>query len=344
MTKTAVVILNWNGKELLERFLPVVLEYSRRADTEVIVADNGSQDDSVSFVGERFSSVRIIDLGYNYGFAGGYNRALEQVEAQYYVLLNSDVEVTAGWLEPLEAFMDEHPAAGACMPKIRSFREKEKFEYAGAAGGYIDRFGYPFCRGRIFNTLEEDRGQYDTPARIFWASGACMMVRAEVYHRLKGLDTDFFAHMEEIDLCWRMQRAGYEVYSLPQSVVYHVGGASLNEASPVKTYLNFRNDLFLLHKNLPRKRLKKVLFVRLVLDGVAALKFLAGLQVRHHLAVWKAHFYFWGHLRMLREKRKQLASLSEGPVYGMYGKNIVYRYFIKGIRFFSELREEDFYG
>ncbi len=342
MTKVAVVILNWNGENLLKKFLPVLVKYSDREDTEIIVADNGSEDGSVAFVTENYSRVRVIALGENYGFAGGYNRALQQVEAGYYVLLNSDVEVTRGWLDPLVDFMDSHPEAGACMPKIKSYREKEKFEYAGAAGGFIDRFGYPFCRGRIFNAIEEDRGQYDTPMRVFWASGACMMVRADVYHEQRGLDPDFFAHMEEIDLCWRMQRSGHMVYALPASVLYHVGGASLNEANPRKTYLNFRNDLFLLFKNLPKDKLWKVLLVRLILDGVAALKFLAELQFRHHLAVWKAHVFFWRHLRMLREKRKQLSGLSDGPVYGVYKKNIVYRYYIKGIRAFSGLQEKDF--
>jgi len=342
MTKVAIVILNWNGKTLLEKFLPVVIENSGVEDTEIIVADNGSEDESVAFVKDKFPEVSIIELGKNYGFAGGYNRALQQVEAEYYVLLNSDVEVTPAWLNPLTDFMDKHPKVGACMPKIKSYKEKKKFEYAGAAGGFIDKYGYPFCRGRIFNAIEEDRGQYDIPMRVFWASGACMMVRANAYHGQRGLDPDFFAHMEEIDLCWRLQRAGYEVYAIPASVVFHVGGASLNEADPRKTYLNFRNDLFLLFKNLPQKRLWKVLLIRLILDGVAALKFLAGLQFRHHLAIWKAHFYFWGHRRMLREKRKLLAGLSDDPVYGVYRKNIVYRYYIKGIRAFSGLQEKDF--
>ncbi len=342
MIKAAIVILNWNGKKLLGEFLPVLLRYTDVGKTEIVVADNGSTDTSVLFVKDKFPQVRVIELGANYGFAGGYNRALKQVDSTYYVLLNSDVEVTEGWLDTLIRFMDENPGTGACMPKIRSFREKTKFEYAGASGGFIDKYGYPFCRGRIFNNTEEDHGQYDTPVKVFWTSGACMMIRSEVYWQTGGLDEDFFAHMEEIDLCWRMQRAGYNAYVIPSAMVYHVGGASLHEANPQKTYLNFRNDLFILYKNLPDNRLCKVLFVKLILDGVAALKFLASLQPTHHLAVWRAHFYFWRHLKKLRVKRKLVNRLPERNISGIYKKNIVFQYYIKGIRTFSVLKQKDF--
>lgn len=338
MSSIAVVILNWNGKHLLEQFIPPLLKYTQRNDTGIVVADNGSDDDSVSFIKANYPAVKILALGRNYGFAGGYNHALTQIEAEYFVLLNSDVEVTPGWLDPLIRFMDAHPDAGACMPKIKSLREKTMFEYAGAAGGFIDKYGYPFCRGRILHVVEKDRGQYDSVRKIFWASGACLMVRAEAYRSLGGLDIDFFAHMEEIDLCWRMQHAGYSVYVIPVSVVYHMGGTSLRQGNPRKTYLNFRNDLLLLYKNLPSRRLWKVLLIRVILDGIAAVKFLFELRFRHHIAVWKAHIFFWGHLKMLRVKRKNILPPDRtiSPD-GIYQRSIVFRFYIQGKRTFSSL-------
>ena len=266
---TAVVILNWNGKKMLERFLPSVTAHTQ-GDAEVIIADNGSTDDSLDFVRAQYPGLRIIELDKNYGFAGGYNRALQQVKADYYVLLNDDVEVTPGWIEPVVAQMQQHPDTAICQPKLLMYDQRDTFEYAGGAGGFLDKYGYPFCRGRMFTSLEQDNGQYNTPGEIFWASGAAMFVRADVWHQLGGLDDDFFAHMEEIDFCWRTHLAGYRVRYCPQSTVYHVGGGTLPKSSPFKTELNFRNNLSMLYKNLPVKRRGWVLAMRMWLDRVAA--------------------------------------------------------------------------
>ena len=338
MAKVAVVILNWNGRELLERFVPLLVGRTDK-EAELIVADNGSQDDSVAWLAKHYPQVRVIALDRNYGFAEGYNRALQQVEAEHFVLLNSDVEVGEGWLEPLVQFMEDHPRAGACMPKILSLKERDRFEYAGAAGGFIDRYGYTFCRGRIFNVMEEDRGQYDSVMPVFWASGACMMVRASVWRETGGLDPAFFAHMEEIDLCWRIQRAGSGIYAVPGSRVWHLGGATLDEADPRKTYLNFRNNLFLLYKNLPSGRLFRTLAVRLLLDGVAALKFLAGLEWGHFRAVWKAHISFWRSLPELKRKRAAMPPDTGAILAGVYPHMLVSRFFLHGEKKFSELKE-----
>ena len=274
MKKISVVILNWNGVGMLQKFLPKVVEYSAMEGVEICVADNASTDESVSCLQANFPNVRLIVLDKNYGFAEGYNRALEQVEAEYVVLLNSDVEVTPHWLEPLVEYMDTHPEVAACQPKIRSERNKEYFEYAGAAGGYLDKYGYPFCRGRIFDVVEKDEGQYDTVSSVFWATGAALFIRLKDYWEAGGLDGRFFAHMEEIDLCWRLRSRGRGIVCIPQSVVYHVGAATLKKENPRKTFLNFRNNLLMLYKNLPEKDLKRVMFVRGVLDGVAAVVFL----------------------------------------------------------------------
>ena len=274
MKKVSVVILNWNGVGMLQKFLPKVIEYSVNQGVEICVADNASTDESVSYLQANFPNVRLILLDKNYGFAEGYNRALQQVEAEYVVLLNSDVEVTSHWLEPLVEYMDAHPEVAACQPKIRSERNKEYFEYAGAAGGYIDKYGYPFCRGRIFEVVEKDEGQYDTIQPIFWATGAALFIRLKDYQEAGGLDGRFFAHMEEIDLCWRLRSRGRGIVCIPQSVVYHVGAATLKKENPRKNFLNFRNNLLMLYKNLPEKDLKRVMFVRGILDGVAAVVFL----------------------------------------------------------------------
>ena len=274
MKRISVVILNWNGVGMLQKFLPKVVGHSADRDVEICVADNASTDDSVSYLEANFSDVRLIKLDKNYGFADGYNKALRQVEAEYVVLLNSDVEVTPHWLDPLVEYMDAHPEVAACQPKIRSERNKALFEYAGAAGGYLDKYGYPFCRGRIFDMVEEDNGQYDTVQSIFWATGAALFIRLKDYCEVGGLDGRFFAHMEEIDLCWRLRSRGRGIVCIPQSVVYHVGAATLKKENPRKTFLNFRNNLLMLYKNLPEKELKKVMFVRGVLDGVAAFVFL----------------------------------------------------------------------
>ena len=274
MKKVSVVILNWNGVGMLQKFLPGVIKYSQGEGVEVCVADNGSTDESVVWLQTYCPDVRLIVLGKNYGFADGYNMALQQVEAEYVVLLNSDVEVTPHWLDPLMEYMDAHPEVAACQPKIRSERNKALFEYAGASGGYLDKYGYPFCRGRIFDVVEEDKGQYDTVQPIFWATGAALFICLKDYRESGGLDGRFFAHMEEIDLCWRLRSRGRGIVCIPQSTVYHVGAATLKKENPRKTFLNFRNNLLMLYKNLPEKELKRVMFIRGVLDVVAALVFL----------------------------------------------------------------------
>ena len=288
MDKIAVVILNWNGSAMLRQFLPSVVRFSETDGAVVWVADNGSTDDSVEMVAREFPSVRLIRLAENYGFAEGYNRALEQVEAEYVVLLNSDVEVTAHWLRPLVEFMDAHPEMAACQPKLLSYHHRQQFEYAGASGGFIDRYGYPFCRGRLMGKVEEDRGQYDTVAPVFWASGAALFIRRRDYQEAGGLDARFFAHMEEIDLCWRLRARGRGLACVPQSVVYHVGAATLKKENPRKTFLNFRNNLLMLYKNLPAEELVSVMRVRAFLDYVAALHFLLQFQFANAWAVVRA--------------------------------------------------------
>ena len=274
MIKTAVVILNWNGEAMLRQFLPSVISGSNEEGTVVYVADNASTDQSCAVVEKEFPSVRLIRLDRNYGFAEGYNRALAQVEAEYVVLLNSDVEVTGGWLQDMVAYMDTHPEVAACQPKILSYRHRNLFEYAGASGGFMDRYGYPFCRGRVLETVEEDKGQYEEIVPVFWATGAALLIRLEVYRKVGGLDARFFAHMEEIDLCWRLRSRGYQLVCIPSSKVYHVGGATLKKENPRKTFLNFRNNLLMLYKNLPEEELAPVMRVRTLLDYCAALVWL----------------------------------------------------------------------
>lgn len=286
MKQTAVVILNYNGAGMLRRFLPSVIEYSPEAS--IYVADNGSSDESCDVVRNEFPAVKLMVLDHNYGFAEGYNRALAQVDEEYAVLLNSDVEVTRGWLSPMTQFLDSNPEVAACQPKLLSFKQKDFFEYAGAAGGFIDKWGYTFCRGRIFNTVERDSGQYDDTTDVFWATGAALMIRNEVYKNNGGLDGRFFAHMEEIDLCWRLRSRGYRIACVPQSHVYHVGGATLKKENPQKTYLNFRNNLLMIYKNAPDCQLKKIMLFRKVFDNVAALKFLVSGDYAAFKAVRKA--------------------------------------------------------
>lgn len=290
MKKLAVIILNWNGRKLLEKFLPVAEKYTVDSETALYVADNGSTDDSAEWVKKNCPETGLILLGKNYGFAEGYNRAIELVKEPYVVLLNSDVEVTRGWTVPLLRFMESTPDAGACQPKILSWKEKGRFEYAGAAGGYLDRNGYPYCRGRLFSSVEEDTGQYDgAPERVCWASGAALMTRRDLYLKLGGLDPDFFAHMEEIDYCCRLANAGYGVYAVTDSAVYHVGGASLPYGNPRKTYLNFRNNLLLLHKNLPERIGRKKIFRRMVLDALAWGMYMAKFDFRNAASIIRAH-------------------------------------------------------
>jgi len=291
--RIAVVILNWNGKNFLEKFLPAVVSYSSDI-AEIIVADNDSTDDSVAFLQANFPEVRIVGLDKNYGFAGGYNKALKQIKAEYYLLLNSDVEITENWLQPMLNLLDTDNKIVACQPKIKDFKNKDYFEYAGAAGGFMDRLGYPLCRGRIFDELEKDTGQYNDVVEVFWASGACLFIRSKEYHEFGGLDEFFFAHMEEIDLCWRLKNAGYKIMYCPDSTVYHVGGGTLNKIKPQKTFLNFRNSLLALHKNLPKNKRFIVILQRLLLDGLAGFKFLFSGKPNHAWAIIRAHFSFYG--------------------------------------------------
>jgi len=321
--KTAIVILNWNGQKLLEQFLPSVVNFSLDEAT-IYIADNASTDDSVSYVKTHFPSVKIIKNSQNGGYSKGYNDALKAIDADIYCLLNSDVEVTENWLKPItEAFKNDINTA-IIQPKLLDFKEKTKFEYAGAGGGFIDVFGYPYCRGRIFNYLETDHGQFDDETEIFWASGACLFIRSKVYHEVGGLDEDYFAHQEEIDLCWRTQNLGYKVKYVGSSSVYHVGGATLKETNPHKTFLNFRNSLLNVVKNVPKERFLFVIFSRLLLDGIAGIKFIIELRPIHTLAIIKAHISLYKNSIKFLKKRKKLQKKSS------YFKHtsIVSQYFI----------------
>ena len=336
--KTAVVILNWNGRKFLEKFLPGVIENTISDDTEVIVADNGSDDDSVGWLSTSHPGLRVIRLERNWGYAGGYNRALREVEAEYYILLNSDVSVEKGWSETLTTFMDMHPRVGACQPKIRAFDKPSHFEYAGAAGGFIDKLGYTFCRGRIFDNVEKDNGQYDDEIDIFWASGACMAVRSEAWVKCGGFDGNFFAHMEEVDLCWRFHLSGFRVSYIPGSTVYHAGGGVLPYESTLKTYLNFRNNLYLLYKNLPDDKLHGTIFIRKLLDGVAAAVFIFSGRPRNAMAVWKAHIDYYRNLKVLKIGRRSVKNLSINKSAGLVlNKSIVFRFYIKGKKTFNSV-------
>ncbi|WP_293890244.1 glycosyltransferase family 2 protein [Flavobacterium sp.] len=327
--KIAVVILNWNGAELLEQFLPSVVAYSDEA--KIYVADNDSTDNSIAVVKEKFPSITIIQNDGNYGFAKGYNLALQQVEEEYYALVNSDVEVTENWLTPIISIFDAQAAIGIIQPKILDYKNKVYFEYAGAAGGFIDQYGYPYCRGRIFETIEKDQGQYDDESDIFWASGACFFIRKEVYRKLGGFDKDFFAHQEEIDLCWRVFNLGFKAKYTSESVVYHVGGATLHESNPKKTFLNFRNSLLMLTKNLPENKLVPILFVRILLDGIAGIQFIFKGKFIHCWAIIKAHFAFYTLINKTLKKRKE----SQLNTY-YHSQSIVYRYFIKNGTIFEK--------
>ncbi len=326
--KLAIVILNWNGKALLQKFLPSVIEYSPEAN--IYVADNASTDDSVSFVKTNFSSVSIIQNNENGGYAKGYNDALKQIDADVFCLLNSDVEVTEHWLLPIRSEFQNNLETAIIQPKILDYKNKTYFEYAGAAGGFIDKLGYPYCRGRIFNTIEEDKGQYNDNTEIFWASGACFFIRKNVFETLNGFDESFFAHMEEIDLCWRAFNQGFKTKYVGASTVYHVGGATLQSNNPKKTYLNFRNSLFTLVKN-AEGNLFVLLLTRLVLDGIAGLKFLLELKGQHTLAILKAHISFYGQLTRLLDHRK--SSVKRENYYVKY--SIVATYYLKNCKIFK---------
>ncbi|MBF02953.1 MAG: dTDP-Rha--alpha-D-GlcNAc-pyrophosphate polyprenol alpha-3-L-rhamnosyltransferase [Flavobacterium sp.] len=301
MKKIAVVILNWNGVELLRQFLPSVLQFSTEATIYVI--DNASTDVSVSVLKSEFPTVQIIENEGNFGFAKGYNEGLKTIKEPYLALVNSDIEVTKNWLQPILNQFEKDTLTAIIQPKILDFKNKSYFEYAGAAGGFIDKYGYPYCRGRIFDKIEEDKGQYDSTINIFWASGACFFIRNQVFQELQGFDEGFFAHQEEIDLCWRAHHMGYEIKFCYQSVVYHVGGATLNNESPRKTYLNFRNSLYMLTKNLPKNTLVPILFSRLLLDGIAAFRFLTQGKFKHLIAILRAHFHFYSNFKDYYNKR-----------------------------------------
>lgn len=329
MSRTAVVILNYNGEKLLRQFLPSVLQHSTGA--EIIVADNASSDQSVPILRQYFPQVRLIQLDDNYGFCGGYNRALKQVQADYYVLLNSDIEVTANWLTPMIQLLDSHPDIAAVQPKILSFHHRTRFEHAGAGGGYVDSLGYPFCRGRIFDHIEEDTGQYDDELPVFWASGACMMIRSEAFHAFGGFDEDFFAHMEEIDLCWKLHRASQSIYYCGKSTIYHVGAGTLGYGNPRKVFLNFRNGLALIYKHFTTREILYKLPIRIFLDWVAASIFLLKGQKGSFKAVFQAHAAFMKNLGASRLKRKDIQL--KYPTYprdNIKRGLIVFDYYVRG--------------
>lgn len=330
MDKIAVVILNWNGVKLLEKFLPSIVQHSPEAT--IYVADNASSDDSVSFVKANFPTVQIIQNQSNLGFAQGYNEALQSIDAEIYALVNSDVEVTEDWLQPMIDTFENEQNTAIIQPKILDYKNKGYFEYAGAAGGFIDKYGYPFCRGRIFQSLEQDKGQYDDISDIFWASGACFFIRSKVYRVLNGFDPDFFAHQEEIDLCWRAFNKGYKIRYNSNSVVYHVGGATLEHANSHKTFLNFRNSLLVLVKNVPKSKLMNVIIVRLLLDGLAGIHFIIKGKFSHCLAIIKAHFSFYQLSRRNYKKRDNFQSKDYYKI-----KSIVFAYYVKNGTIFEKL-------
>lgn len=343
VVKVAVVILNFNGKSFLEKFLPEIITHS--LPHSIIVADNGSTDNSVSFVKEFFPQVSLLENGGNYGYAKGYNLALKKVEAEYYILLNSDVEVSTNWIQPIISLMDGDKKIAACQPKLLDFNQRDTFEYAGASGGFIDKYGYPFCRGRVFNSLEKDKGQHNLSREVFWASGACLFVRSDAFWKVGGFDDDYFAHMEEIDLCWRLKNVGYKIYVEPASVIYHIGGGTLNKLSKRKTFLNFRNNLITYTKNSASGFLFWRIVTRLILDGVAAFKFLFDGQPKHFFAVLRAHYYYYSWLGKTLKKRKAMKEM-EGFKFTssqLYKANIVSAYFLKHKKSFDDLNQELFY-
>jgi len=327
----AVVILNWNGEVLLERYLPSVMKHSEGA--EIYVADNASTDDSISFLKNNYPTIKIIQNSSNGGFAKGYNDALQHVKADIYCLLNSDVKVTKNWLPPIIKAFKNIPDASIIQPKILDHMRKDYFEYAGAAGGYIDQLGYPFCRGRIFQALEKDTGQYNDIQEIFWATGACMFIKSDVFHSLDGFDEDYFAHQEEVDLCWRAKNIGYKVFYVGTSSIYHLGGSTLSNMNPKKTYLNFRNSLFSITKNLPLRKAFVIIFLRLLLDGIAVIRFVFQLKPKHCLAILKAHLSFYKNFRRMYKKREK-----KNFIIKYYTtKSIVWSHFVHQIARFSNL-------
>ena len=330
MKKIAVVILNWNGKDLLERFLPSIIQFSALANIYVI--DNASSDDSASFLKANYPNITLVKNDGNYGFAKGYNKGLEQINEEYLALVNSDIEVTENWLQPIIEMFDKSKETCIIQPKILDYKRKTHFEYAGAAGGFIDKYGYPFCRGRIFESIEEDLGQYDDESEIFWASGACFFIRNKTFKMLDGFDEDFFAHQEEIDLCWRAFNANYKIKYTHKSVVYHVGGATLGATNPHKTFLNFRNSLAMLVKNLPANKIVAIVFARMLLDGLAFFKFIFDGKFSHGFSILKAHFYFYTHFTKNYNKRPKDLNANYYQV-----ENIVWKHFFKKINSYKNL-------
>jgi len=331
--KISIVILNWNGRELLEQFIPSIIKYSK--GSEIIVADNASSDDSIDWIKKYYPEIRIIKNNINGGYAKGYNEALKHVDSDILALVNSDIEVSENWLEPIkEAFLSENDTA-VIQPKILDFKNKSKFEFAGASGGFIDKLGYPYCRGRVFTEIEEDKGQYNISTEIFWASGACFFIRTDVFKQLGGFDEDYFAHMEEIDLCWRVHNSEKKIKYEPRSVVYHVGGATLKESNPHKTYLNFRNSLYTIVKNVPRKSIFSLVLIRLILDGVAGIKFLLEGNIKHTFAIIKAHFSFYKHYNKMIKKRNENLNYSDN--YHIH-KSVVFQFYILRRKFFNDLK------
>ena len=338
MKKVAVVILNWNGRCFLEKFLPSVIRFSH-LHAEIIIADNASTDDSVQYLQEHHPEIRIIQLDKNFGFSKGYNQALKQVHSDYFILLNSDIEVTENWIPPIIELMETDKKIAVCQPKLLSYNVPSKFEYVCAEGFFIDKWGYPFCRGRIFQTMEDDKGQYDDTIEIFWASGACMFIKSAIYIEFEGLDDDFFAHMEEIDFCWRLKNAGYKIMYSPQSKVFHVGGGTLPKASSRKTYLNFRNNIILLYKNLPTPKIAPVFLIRFFLDCNAAFRFLFDSGIKDMFAVFNAHYSFYALLRKNLKKRRKIKHIH---VSNIYNKSILFDYYFKNKKTFQSLNKKDF--
>ena len=342
MTKTAIVILNWNGEDFLKKFLPGVVGKSASDEVKIVIADNGSIDHSVAFLKQEYPGIELIRFDKNYGFTEGYNKALAKVDAEYFILLNSDIEVTENWVDPLIDILEKDKEVAVVMPKIKAYADKAYFEYAGAAGGFIDILGYPFCRGRMLNNIEKDTGQYDQETEIFWATGACMAIKADTFKKAGGFDTFMFAHMEEIDLCWRLKNQGYKIIFTPKSVVYHVGGGSLPNEHPRKLYYNFRNNLILLYKNLPKGKLYPILITRLIMDGLAAVKFLFSFKFSYVEAVARAHFRFYSVAPSYHKHRKKY-----GPQNGefpdqVFRKSMLVRFYFKKKRKFSELNTRNF--
>ncbi len=329
----AIVVLNWNGKQLLEKFLPSIEKYSNLSNVEIIIADNASTDDSVDFIKQKYPRIKIVQNLENGGYAKGYNDALHEINADIYALVNSDIEVTEDWLIPIIATFENEPDTAVIQPKILDYKDKIMFEYAGAGGGFIDKFGYPYCRGRIFSVLEKDTKQFNDTTQIFWASGACFFIRSSIFHQISGFDEDYFAHQEEIDLCWRAQNMEKTIKYVGTSTVYHIGGATLKEANPRKTFLNFRNSLFTLVKNLPKSQLIPIIFLRLVLDSIAGIKFLFELRPIHTIAIIKAHFSFYYYLKIMLKKR---AKFNQKRNYFTI-KSIVWNHFILGNNKFNDL-------